>query len=485
MICSKCRHCGLCEGDGTFAYDKNISVEQNVLTSAEFNNISAECTQTNEYNESDIGIAFDIGTTTIAAAVFTLQNGKLLFTTGEKNLQSEFGADVIARLSFDSAKEGYDTLHKIIRIQINDIVRKTLARLTAENLSERKQLPVLKKIVIAGNTVMESLAYGEDVSSLGTYPFTVKNKFGITVSAERLFNKNSSIPADCEIFFAPVVSAFVGGDSVCAITSCIKQSEDSFESKSILLADLGTNCELVLYDAYSKKITCTSAAAGPAFECQGIECGMRCSEGAIVSTEYIKETDSFKLKTAGGNNKDGVKPQGICGTGLVSAVAESIRNDLLTEEGAINQEIISAKDKIILVKESEGQSQKEIYISQKDIRNFQLAKGAVKAGIEILLEKQNESSLKEINLFIAGGFGTSLNINDLRTIRMLPEESECNGIKILNAYSAGNASLSGASLMLLSEKIKKESINLSQKVVNIDLAQYPDFQNKFISSLNF
>lgn len=492
MICRTCRHCGLCEGDGTFAYDKNLSVEQNIFSADKLSEIlcvkkdalssdkaesDSVCKESEiSFNQTDIGIAFDIGTTTIAAAVFSLHDNRLLFTTGEQNLQSEFGADVIARLSFASTKDGYDALHKIILIQINDIVRKILARLAAENLSNRKQMPVLKKIVIAGNTVMESLAYGEDVSSLGTFPFTVNNKFGVSVKASSLFNANSSIPSECRIFFAPVVSAFVGGDSICAVTSCISQS-----NKNILLADLGTNCEILFYDSQNDCLTCTSAAAGPAFECQTIECGMRCTEGAVVSTEYSKKSDSlsgtFIVKTAGGSTA-----QGICGTGLVSAAAQCIKNNLITKEGAINQNA----DKIIIVPKNDSKSQKEIFITQKDIRNLQLAKGAVKAGMEILLENCNVKSAKEISLFIAGGFGSSLNVNDLQTIRMFPENTTSEeDASFAEIFSAGNASLSGASLILLSEKIKKQAIELSAKAVNIDLAQYPDFQKKFISSLNF
>lgn len=471
MICTKCHHCGLCEGDGNFTPEKNLMVNKEgiILNKNIFYSLSKdEKIAAEKYSEEEIGIAFDIGTTTIAAAAYCLKNGTLLSECGEENLQTEFGSDVIARISFSLSDEGYETLHKAVLIQINSIVKKILLQTESLFLSQKIHAPKLKRIVITGNTVMESLVFGQKVNSLAAFPFTVENKFGISVKAENLFNSKSSIPSDCEIYFVPVISAFVGGDSICALIACMQKEKD------ILIADIGTNCEMLLYKHEQKKLFCTSSSAGPAFEGQGISCGMRASEGAIAS---VKKTENcFEYKIIGKSNEDNsITAKGICGTGLISIIAQSLQAQIIDETGTISEEKNGDSEKIIIVKQNKNQ--KEISVTQKDIRNIQLAKGAVKAGLEILLENNNA---KEIFTYIAGGFGTAMDVEDLFKIKMIPEILSKEKIK-----AAGNAALTGASLILLSEEKKLLANEMSSNAENIDLAQKENFQQKFISALNF
>lgn len=472
MICSKCRHCGLCEGDGTFSPQKNLLVntEGSVRNKDIFNILSQEeKEEAKKYFPSDIGIAFDIGTTTIAAAAYTLKDGMLLAECGEENIQTEFGSEVISRISFAMSEDGFDALHRSILIQINAVAKKIVMQTESLFLSQKKQPPQLKRIVIAGNTVMESFVFGQKVNSFAAFPFTVENKFGITVKAEKLFNSRSSIPSDCEIYFAPAVSAFAGGDIMCAFIACMQKEQN------VIIADIGTNCEMLLYKTEHKKLFCTSSSAGPAFEGQGISCGMRSAFGAIAS---VKKTETGFETTVIGKSADdkSVNIEGICGTGLISVIAQCLEAKIIDENGTICEENnFGNSEKIVLVKQN--LLQKEIAVTQKDIRNLQLAKGAVKAGLEILLEENEKSNF---SLYMAGGFGTALNVNDICRIKLIPESITKEKIK-----TAGNASLTGASLILLSEKRKQFAEETAVNAQYIDLAQKENFQQKFISALNF
>src|SRR5574344_943084 len=249
MICKVCHHCGLCEGDGSVVQNKNMLVEQS-LTFGAGGDVAAPGDAS--FSPSDIGIAFDIGTTTIAATAYTLRDAKQIFSCGEENYQIQFGSDVIARISFASTPEGYDALHKIVLIQLNHIIQRILASVEPQFLAARIGRASLKKIVIAGNTAMESFAAGVSVAGLATFPFTSGSKFGFTVPAKKLFNEKSVVPPDAEIYFAPVVSAFVGGDTVCAMSA----TGFGEQAQPLLLADVGTNCEMALFNPQTGGILC-------------------------------------------------------------------------------------------------------------------------------------------------------------------------------------------------------------------------------------
>ncbi|MFA6938012.1 MAG: ASKHA domain-containing protein [Treponema sp.] len=472
MICKICHHCGLCEGDGSLQDNSNFYVEKqsslfnveekinSVQQTESFSNklsTSTISTSTETFSPIDIGIAFDIGTTTIAAVAYNLFTAKLLAEDGEENLQTSFGTDVIARISFASDKEKYGALHQTVLIQINKIVKTFMAQIQAQFLGSRQGRAELKKIVITGNTAMMSFAFGASVECLKSFPFKSESSFGISVKASALFNNKSVIPQDTEIYFPPIVSPFVGGDTVCAMISTYLFAKD--KSSVLILADIGTNCELALYNPLTKKIICTSTAAGPAFEGQSISCGMTSSEGAIAE---VKISDGkINCKVIGG-----VKAKGICGTGLLSACSELYKSNLIDTNGTFT----NGKDKMELAK--------GVFLTQKDIRNFQLAKGAVESGIETLIENQKCAAEKS-TLFLAGGFGTKLNVEDAKTTGLIP--NNFNGTVV----SAGNASLLGASLLLFGEKYLSIAKNISSLAQNIDLAQDPDFQKKYIASLNF
>lgn len=462
MICKVCRHCGLCEGDGTVRQNSSIVIEQ---SDSAFDKMMREASPTkvsddagNTFSLNDIGIAFDIGTTTIAAAAYTLCDAKKILSCGEENLQIQFGSDVIARISFASTPEGFDALHKTVIIQLNHLVQKIMRDVEASFSSQRKGRASLKKIVIAGNTAMESFAAGVPVNGLAMFPFSAGSTFGYGVKGSVLFNERSAVPADAEIYFAPIVSAFVGGDCVCAMSACGFGNEQN-DGRSMILADVGTNCEMCLYDGQTKQIFCTSSAAGPAFEGQGISCGMTATEGAIADVRVEKE---IAVRTIGGG-----EPKGICGTGLMSAIASFYKAGMIDSTGAI----ANGDEAISIVTD-------KIQITQRDIRNFQLAKAAVASGIETLLER-SESQAENVQLFLAGGFGTALNPDDAKQIGMIPRSLGGSTVGV------GNASLAGAALVLLSNQCRDRAERIAKQAQSVDLAQNASFQKRYIDALNF
>ena len=313
MICSVCRHCGLCEGSES---KKNISV---LADFSGLENLKGD----NSLPLNFVGIAFDIGTTSIAANLFTLKDGILVSSAGEENCQVEFGSDVVSRISFSSSPSGLEKLHKSILSQIEKISKKLI--LSSQNffVENRRGRAVLKRIVISGNTAMESFVLGISAASLAQFPFSLPSKFGFSVQANELWNFET-IPLDCDFYFAPAVESFVGGDTVCAMIACGFLEKD----KNKFLADIGTNCELCVYSADSNKIFCASTSAGPAFEGYGIECGIPAQEGAIAKIEILenKKIKSYIL----GNGK----AIGICGTGILSAVSEFVKSGIIDSFGS-------------------------------------------------------------------------------------------------------------------------------------------------------
>lgn len=445
MICKSCRHCGLCSG---FAPGGTISISSELCRKNPFS-----CDSSLPPNH--IGIAVDIGTTSIAAGAYTLRDGKPAGFAGQPNAQIPFGADVVSRISYSMEPGGLERLHGAVIRQIESLCRKLVMESHERFLSRRQGRAELKRIVLAGNTAMECFALGISAAPLAQFPFSLPSEFGFSVEAERLFGSDSPL-CGADVYFAPAVQSFVGGDTFCSMAAC-----GFFDSggTSRFLADIGTNCELCVYSAASKEIVCTSTSAGPAFEGYGIECGIPSQEGAV----YKVQLDGGKIKcfAAGGPE---IRPRGMCGTGLVSAAASLYKGGLIDGSGAFSR----GEEKIVL---ADG-----IYLTQKDIRNFQLAKSAVASALCILSE---EASCTSGTMYLAGGFGMFLDAQDAIDVGMIPQ------FLSVSPVSAGNASLCGASLLLLDKKLCRDALSLARSVRHIDLAQNRSFEKLFLQNLNF
>ena len=461
-----------------------------------------------ELSPAEIGIAVDIGTTTIAVSIWSLLHRKHLVTVAEKNNQVRYGYDIIRRISFavrppltgSSAvvESGPSALHYCIISQLEKMFSKAL--MEASMRLPRGYQPRVKSIVLTGNTTMLSFVCATSVNNMAAAPFTPATLFDTTTTWGKIRNgevysyctaldkptpellklfESSQIPEETEVYIPPCIGAFIGADAVCSMIAAgfpipgVKNDSATlrpWESKvkaPLLLADIGTNSELCLFvpDTPEKagRILCTSAASGPAFEGANISCGMPSTEGAIDKITYLH--DALHCHTIGDKN-----PRGLCGTGLISAAAVMLKNKYIDKNGVIIREKSTLGDGTACIELTPA-----VYISQQDIRNLQLAKSAVKTGLEFLLEHTEETPV----FCIAGGFGSKINLEEATTIGLLPPQLEKRTIQL------GNAALSGASALLFSNVLRDKARSLAKKAIQINLAGIPEFQERFLKGIDF
>lgn len=413
--------------------------------------------------EKGFGLALDIGTTSLAMYLVDLSNGEIIDKISSINSQVKYGLDVMTRISFEYENEnGKNLLQEEITKSINNLIDE----LVNKNEIERSQI---KKLVIGANTTMLHMLVGVDAKSLGKFPY--KAKF---LNSLILDSKDLGLNISAKIQTIPNISAFVGSDVVAGIFLT-----DLKNQKNTLFIDIGTNGEIVLKT--KDKLYATSTAAGPALEGMNISCGMRAESGAIDSVKIQDENINF-------STIDNKKPRGICGSGLLSSVSQIIEKDFVNKRGRIVDPKKLEKDdyRKNFIREDEKRKriiildQKEnIYISQKDIRQVQLAKGAILSGFLILLEKEN-IEIKDLNsVIIAGGFGSHLKKEDLTGVGILPKNIE------KKIRYVGNSSLIGAYMALMNENIIKEMEDLSQNITYLDLATSKNYERKFAKAMQF
>ncbi len=448
MLCKVCRHCGLCEGDGSFSVDEKTLIVASGTFEKKIQGDSSAL-------PNEIGIAVDMGTTTLALRAYSLKTGELLSERSQENAQRAFGSDVVSRVNYALKKEGLALLHNTLLEQIaslsESLVRETKALLLSKRIGRAK----VTRMVLCGNTTMERFFTNKNMEGLAAFPFTTDSEFGSSLLAKDFFS-DSQLLSEAEIFISPTVSAFVGGDTVCALLASFFH-ENNFSGKA-MLCDLGTNCELALCDFDSDKITATSCAAGPAFEAQGISCGMSASEGAITSVWFTDKTCHSSVIGGG-------QAEGLCGTGLLSSIAALVKENILLKDGSF----------------SSGQTDfyfsDRVFLSQKDVRSFQLAKAAVRSGLDYLCEKNFINEKEKIPLYLVGGFGTKLSVSDVETLGMIPAHL-CKKV-----HQTGNAALDGASLLLTDFSLREKAKTLAKKTLSLNLAESDGFQERFLRSL--
>ncbi|MGE4484768.1 MAG: ASKHA domain-containing protein [Oscillospiraceae bacterium] len=387
-----------------------------------------------------LGLAVDIGTTTVAGYLYDLGSGNRLSESAAQNPQCAFGADVISRLSHSLAGNGG---------KLRDSVTSSVASL-AEILCQKagRSTGDIGAAVITGNTSMLYLFHGYDVSDLARAPFKAGHLFGTFEPADCFF---SGWAPGSRIYFAPCISAYIGADLVCAVLA----SGMCTSGTPSLLADIGTNGEIALYSG--GRLLCCSTAAGPAFEGAGISQGSGAFAGAI--DRVYTECGTLRVHSIGGE-----KPRSICGSGLLDAAAALLKTGLMDETGRLTASEIRL-----------GES--DVLLTQADIRAFQLAKAAIRAGMETLLHHAKPGSLPR--LLMAGGFGTKLS----------PESAATTGLIIpgmeKNCLSLGNAAGLGACAMLLSEDCVGSGENIAKTAGMLELTADPFFADSYIENMVF
>lgn len=399
------------------------------------------------------GIAIDVGTTTVASYLFGFaEKTPLLAVESGLNAQVKYGADVISRIKYCMDEEnGTETLHMAIIKQINDMACRML---------EEAGIPGagINKLVITGNTTMLHLVEGLSPISMGMLPFTPESHFGY----ERHSKKLGLSILDCDVYFPPCISAFVGADIISAML-CSGFAEDATGGGAVLL-DIGTNGELALH--VNGKIYTAATAAGPAFEGGGISCGMPAMAGAIKNVDF--EDGGIRVSTIGER-----APQGICGSGIISAMALFLKAGLIDETGTITDEASR------YIKEYEGAKAifltEDVYITQADIRNFQVAKAAIAAGLLTLLHEAGTSA-SGLTCCLSGGFGNFIDIREAVEVGLLPEN-----LKAVQAI--GNGAACGAARMLFEEDAAEKAGQLCKKAANVELGGNAYFSEKYMECM--
>lgn len=438
-----------------------VLVEKNILT-----------LEKGDTTESMYGVAFDIGTTTIVGTLVDLVKGKEVAVASELNPQIAYGDDVISRIL--RVRENSGALSEL-RGAVVSAVNSILMSLT-------QQAGVLKnriyEIAIAGNATMQQIFCGIDPSALGELPFVQVFDRGHTFSAMRT---GLAVNPNAQVYIFPQIGGFVGGDTVASMVAArIDQSE-----KPVLLIDIGTNGEIVLSN--EGKLIATSTAAGPAFEGARIVQGMRAAAGAV---EKVVISDDVYLNVIGNS-----RPVGICGSALIDAAAEMLRAGVLDETGRVlsREELasdVSEKLRERLVK-TDGEvnfmladasitvSGDPLYIWQKDIRELQLAIGAIRAGINILLRRAGLKPEELGVVLLAGAFGNFIRRSNARRIGLLPQ------IPRNRILFIGNAASLGAKMALKSVNERKYADDLRNKTEHVDLSLDPEFQTEFGMAMMF
>ncbi|MDD4870520.1 MAG: ASKHA domain-containing protein [Kiritimatiellae bacterium] len=419
------------------------------------------------------GVAFDVGTTTIVGTLVDLVSGADMAVASMVNPQTSYGDDVVSRIKkCRDEKDGLQQLQGAVIKAINYLTGKLLkeAGINHDNVYE---------VVFAGNTAMQEILCGINPESLGQIPFLAAFTDPLKKKASEL-GLNINPAGDVHVF--PQIGGFVGGDTVAGI---IATQLDRMQEPT-LFVDVGTNGEIVLNN--KGRLTATSVAAGPAFEGARIINGMRGTAGAI---EKVVITDGDIQINVIGNTK----PAGICGSGLIDIMAELLRCGVIDSTGRIQSpedlpdtvpEPIrnriteqNGQYSFLLANRKESATGKPIYMYQKDVRELQLANGAIRTGINILLKMENLKAADLGSVLLAGAFGNFIRRNNARRIGMLPP-IPCERIRFM-----GNTASFGAKMVLLSMAEEEHAARITRATRHFDLSLDPEFQNEFSSAMLF
>ncbi|MEI8217116.1 MAG: ASKHA domain-containing protein [Eubacteriales bacterium] len=427
----------------------------------------------NEPIMESYGIAFDIGTTTVVGMLWNLESFDLAAVASRTNPQGSYGGDIISRINYaNQSEENLNELREKICLCLNEVVQEFVEKVKFKTGD-------LARIAIVGNTTMSHLLLGITPRSLAVAPFAPEFLFKKPFTPREIM---VDAPDSCIVTLLPNIAGHVGSDIVGVIIASRLLSQKGTN----LAIDIGTNGEIVLGD--DGKVFACSTAAGPAFEGVSIGKGMRASKGAIEGVKI--DESNIKLKVI-----DHVVPIGICGSGLIDAISEMLKNKLVDFKGrlidrenavklGINQYLVdrlrdgkSGREFVLYF--SKHADKEDITITQKDIREVQLAKGAIYSGIKILLELSGKSIIDIDKIFIAGAFGNYIDKESALCIGLLPAVEETNIISI------GNAACTGAFMTLLSEEENDMALSIPGKVEHVELAGYINFQDEYINAMNF
>lgn len=409
------------------------------------------------------GVAFDVGTNTIVGSLVDLVGGREIGAVSTVNPQVTHGDDVVSRIRFAKSAGGLDLLRHEVGNAMNGLLEVMLKKFKIDGR-------LVYACTAVGNTVMQHILVGVSPEGLGRAPYRAKLMSAVETVASRTGVEGHHT---CRLFVPAPIGGFVGGDIISLI---ISQSLHR-QKKPVLGIDIGTNGEIVL--AAGGKIAACSTAAGPAFEGERISSGVRAIEGAVERVSI--RAGRVEHRTIGGK-----PPIGLCGSGVISLVAELLRKGVLEESGRMRApEEIRDKSLAKLVVPGQGgrefilKSRPDIRLRQGDIREVQLGKAAISAGIKVLCSLTGIDMARIATVYVAGGFGSSLRAADLRRLGLLPEGLG-GRVRVV-----GNAAIEGAKILLTSLEARDEAGRIAREARHVELFSEPAFNEEFYRSMEF
>ncbi len=429
-----------------------------------------------------VGVAVDIGSTTVAGHLCNLATGEVLATSGRMNPQIRFGEDLMSRVSYVMMNPGGDVeLTTAIRSTLDELVTDLLdqtnlggASVSRDSITRDKVL----SITLVGNPVMHHILLGVDPTPLGAAPFLLAISDAVQMRATEL---DLSCP-NASVYIAPCIAGHVGADTAAAVLSEGPHRSDEVQ----LMVDVGTNAEIVLGN--NKRLFAASSPTGPAFEGAQLSCGVRASAGAIERVRIDRETLEPRIKIIGTDlwsDEEGFDEAakklgviGVCGSGIIEAVAELFLAQVLDEDGVVRSEGAERTERVI----PDGRTFSYVLwgehrITQNDVRAIQLAKAALRAGIDLLMEHAELNHVDDVRL--AGAFGSHIDPVYAMVLGLIPD---CEPSSV---SSSGNSAGTGAVRMLLSGSERSEIENVVRSIHKIETATEPRFQELFVNAMAF
>jgi uncharacterized 2Fe-2S/4Fe-4S cluster protein (DUF4445 family) len=423
------------------------------------------------FHDTAYGIAFDVGSTTVAGHLCDLHSGDVLASAGEMNPQIRFGEDLMSRVS-------YVMMHPGSEAELMKAVRGCLAKLTAELARDAgvERTDILE-VTLVGNPVMHHLVLGIDPTELGGAPFALALDEAVSLPAASL---GLPVHPGAQAYILPCIAGHVGADTAGVVLAEAPHESDDL----VLIVDVGTNAEIVLGNR--RRLLAASSPTGPAFEGAQISCGQRAAPGAIERVRIDPETLDPRIKVIGCDAWSDepafgeTQVTGVCGSGIIELVAELHLAGILTTDGTIDGALASRSPRIVADERTFAyrlwNGSPELTVTQNDIRQIQLAKAALYAGCRLLLDRYGVDAVDRVRL--AGAFGTHIDPIHALVLGLVPD---CDPDRVT---SAGNAAGTGARIALLDRGARREIESVVRRIEKIETAVEPRFQEHFVGAMS-
>jgi uncharacterized 2Fe-2S/4Fe-4S cluster protein (DUF4445 family) len=419
--------------------------------------------QPGDTTDRNYAIAMDIGTTTVYGQLIDLKSGAVLAEQGDFNGQISYGEDVISRIMFAEKPGGLEEIHRVVIATMNGIIDELVRRsgVDADDINS---------ITLAGNTTMTQLALKVNPRFLRRAPYVPASTIYPPLPAAEL---GLHLPGHAAALVYPCVSSYVGGDIVAGVMgSGMYRAEEL-----ILFMDIGTNAEIVIGN--KDWMACAACSAGPAFEGGGVEFGMRAARGAIEDFSIDPVTYEPMILTIGN-----VRPKGICGSGLITMVATLFEAGVIDPRGKYRRDLDTPRIReregvaeYVLAWKEQTQIDRDIVLTEIDIENLIRAKGAIYSGCMTLLEEVGMGFDDVQRIYLAGGFGSYVDLEKAMVIGLLPEVDPERVVYI------GNASLMGAKMSALTNRIRQDVVTVTRMMTNFELSETPSYMNHYVAAL--